>query len=81
MIIILCILYLELVKNSSYGNISMYIRGEIMSIYGIRMGIHTVEKELHELEYSTTKEEIRSHGSNVFTLGRAIGGNTFKTKS
>lgn len=43
-----------------------------MSIYGIRMGIHTVEKELHELEYSTTKEEIRSHGSNVFILTENI---------
>ena len=44
------------------------MRGEIMSIYGIRMAIQTVEKELHELEYSITKEEIRNHGSNVFIL-------------
>lgn len=43
-----------------------------MSIYGIRMAIQTVERELHELEYSTTKEEIRAHGSNVFILTENI---------
>ena len=43
-----------------------------MSIYGIRMAIQTVEKELHELEYSITKEEIRNHGSNVFILTENI---------
>lgn len=43
-----------------------------MSVYGIRMAIQTVEKELHELEYSLTKEEIRSHGSNVFILTENI---------
>lgn len=43
-----------------------------MSIYGIRMAIQTVEKELYELEYSITKEEIRNHGSNVFILTENI---------
>lgn len=49
-----------------------YIRGEIMSIYGILMAIQTVEKELHDIEYSRIKEEIRSHGSNVFILTENI---------
>lgn len=43
-----------------------------MSIYGIRMAIQTIEKELHELEYSLTKKEIRNHGSNVFILTENI---------
>lgn len=43
-----------------------------MSIYGIRKAIQTVEKELHELEYSVTKKVIRGHGSNVFILTENI---------
>ena len=43
-----------------------------MGIYGIRMAIQTVEKELYDLEYSLNKEEIRKHGSNVFILTENI---------
>lgn len=32
------------------------------------MVIQSIEKELYELEYSLSKEEIRKHGSNVFIL-------------
>lgn len=39
-----------------------------MKIYGIRSVIQRVEKELYELDYSVTKDEIRKHGSNVFIL-------------
>ncbi len=36
------------------------------------MVIQSVEKELYELEYALNKEEIRSHGSNVFILTENI---------
>lgn len=40
----------------------------ILAVYGVGMVIQSVEKELYELEYSLSKEEIRRHGSNVFIL-------------
>ena len=43
-----------------------------MSIYGIRRAIQVVEKELNELDYSRNKEDIRTHGSNVFILTENI---------
>ena len=43
-----------------------------MGIYGIRVAIQSVEKELYDLEYSLNKEEIRKHGSNVFILTENI---------
>ena len=30
-----------------------------MSVYGIRKAIQSVEKELYEIDYATTKEEIK----------------------
>lgn len=39
-----------------------------MRVYRIRMAIQSVEKELYEIDYSLSKEEIRKHGSNVFIL-------------
>ncbi|MEG2787917.1 MAG: FHA domain-containing protein [Romboutsia sp.] len=43
-----------------------------MGVYGIRMAIQSVEKELYDLEYSLNKEEIRKHGSNAFILTENI---------
>lgn len=43
-----------------------------MGVYGIRMALQEVEKELYELDYSLTKQEIRTHGSNVFILTENI---------
>lgn len=39
-----------------------------MKLFGILKGLEYLERELNEIEFSTTKEDIRKHGSNALIL-------------
>ena len=39
-----------------------------MSLFGIKKAIELAERELNNIEFSNSKEDIRKHGSNVFIM-------------